>query len=295
MIKYSIIVCSYNRFNFLSETISSILDVLKERSDFELLIIDNNSSDETPSLKEKYSKNSNVKYFFETQQGLSYSRNRGMTESSGNILVYLDDDIEIVDDYFTFCDEIFLNDHISISGGKVIPYKVNVPIWLPQKYYFLVSVYDLGNDPKEVKYLMGGNFAIRRNAALKIGFYDTALGRNGKKLAGGEEIDYQNRAVKLGYKMYYSPKQNILHKINEKLNMVYVLSYARELGISERIIDQSTSITKVSKKIFKSYLAILGSNLFKHFLRDEKRITYLRIINEYGKGYLRKKENVNRN
>ncbi|MNX82531.1 GalNAc(5)-diNAcBac-PP-undecaprenol beta-1,3-glucosyltransferase [compost metagenome] len=295
MIKYSIIVCSYNRYPFLCETISSILDVLKERNDFELLVIDNNSLDETSSLKEKYSKNSNVRYFLETQQGLSYARNRGIKESLGNILIYLDDDIEIVDDYFTICDQIFLNESISISGGKVIPYKVNIPKWLPQKYYFLVSVYDLGNESKYVKYLMGGNFAIRKNVALKIGFYNVALGRNKKKLAGGEEIDYQNRAFKMGYKMYYNPRQNILHKINDKLNKTYILSYAREVGTSERLIDQSTSIARVAKKIFKSYLAITGSALLKFFLKDERRITYLRIISEYGKGYIEKKKNAYRN
>jgi glycosyltransferase involved in cell wall biosynthesis len=54
MIKYSIIVCSYNRYNFLIETIESVLTVLKNRSDFELLVIDNNSPDETSSIKEKY-------------------------------------------------------------------------------------------------------------------------------------------------------------------------------------------------------------------------------------------------
>ncbi len=64
---------------------------------------------------------------------------------------------------------------------------------------------------------MGGNFAIRKEIALKVGLYNVELGRNGKILLGGEEIDYQNRASAKGYKIYYHPKQNILHKINEKL------------------------------------------------------------------------------
>lgn len=295
MIKYSIIICSYNRFDFLVSTIDSVLLVLKDRNDFEILVIDNNSKDKTSTIKDLYSYTDKIKYFLEKQQGLSHARNRGLKESEGDILVYLDDDIELVDNYFRICDQIFLNESISISGGKVLPYKVDIPDWLPQKYYFLVSVYDFGNHPKYVKYLMGGNFAIRKNVALKIGFYNVALGRNKKKLAGGEEIDYQNRAFKMGYKMYYNPKQNILHKINDKLNKTYVLSYARELGTSERFIDQSTSVTRVAKKIFKSYLAINGSALLKFFLKNEKRITYLRIINEYGKGYIEKRKNTNRN
>lgn len=286
MIKYSIIICSYNRFELLTETIDSVLSVLKNRVDSEILIIDNKSTDLTPSIEGKYCTNSTVKYFLETKQGLSHARNRGIKEALGEILVYLDDDIELVENYFNICDEIFLDDSISISGGKVLPFKTKIPDWLPYKYYFLVSIYDMGNYSKSVKYLMGGNFAIRRNAALNIGYYNVSLGRNGKVLAGGEEIDYQNRANVIGYKMFYHPEQNILHKINEKLNKNYVLTYSKELGKSERIIDESISKGRVIKKIIKSYIAMLMSSLLSDLIKEEKKRNYLRIINEYGKGYV---------
>lgn len=287
MIKYSIIICSYNRCQFLIETIESVLSVLKNRIDFEILIIDNNSPDATSSLKQRYSSNPKVRYFLETKQGLSHARNRGVKEAGGEILVYLDDDIELVDDYFDICDEIFLDESISISGGKVLPFKTEIPDWLPHKYFFLVSIYDMGNSPKFVRYIMGGNFAIRRNVAVKIGFYNVALGRSGKILAGGEEIDYQNRASTMGYKMYYHPKQNILHKINDKLNENYVLTYSKELGKSERIIDESYSKLRVIKKTIKSYSAILIHGLFAGLIKKERKNNYLKIINQYAKGYIK--------
>jgi glycosyltransferase involved in cell wall biosynthesis len=262
------------------------LQVLQTREDVEILIIDNSSTDLTPTLVEKYGNNAKVKYFLETKQGLSHARNRGMKEANGDILVYLDDDIELVDDYFDICDEIFLDNSISISGGKVLPFKTGIPDWLPYKYYFLVSVYDMGDHPKFVKYIMGGNFAIRRSDAMRIGHYNTSLGRNGKILAGGEEIDYQNRANSLGYRIYYHPKQNILHKINEKLNENYVLTYSKELGKSERIIDESISNWKVLTKITKSYIAIFIYWLFGRLVKNERKKNYLRIVNQYGEGYI---------
>lgn len=285
-IKYSIIICTYNRFQLLIKTIDSVLNVLKNRTDFEILIIDNNSSDDTAFIKEIYSKFHNVKYFIEHRQGLSHARNRGIKEAEGDIFVYLDDDIELVKDYFNVCDKIFSDESIYISGGKVIPYKVDIPKWLPEKYYFLVSVYDLGDNPKFVKYLMGGNFAIRKEIALQVGLYNVKLGRNDKILAGGEEIDYQNRATAKGYKMYYHPNQNILHKINEKLNENYVLNYSKELGKSEKIIDESISNLIVIKKTIKSYLAILIYNLLFSYVKNDKKRNYLRIINQYAKGYI---------
>lgn len=287
MIKYSIILCSYNRVKLLDESINSILIVLNDRIDYELLIIDNNSTDSTSKLKKKYAFNKKVNYFLELNQGLSHARNRGLTEAKGQILVYLDDDIELVEDYFKVCDNIFSDESIFISGGKVIPYKIDIPEWLPEKYYFLVSVYDLGNSEMYVKYIMGGNFAIRKNTALEIGLYDVSLGRNGKILAGGEEIDYQNRASSMGYKIFYHPKQNILHKINEKLNLEYVLNYSKELGKSERIIDESVSKARVVVKVIKSYLAQILFYCFSGIVKEKKKNTYLKIINEYSKGYLK--------
>ena len=287
MTKYSIVVCSYNRYNLLIDTIESILEALKGRADFELLVIDNNSSDATSIINEKYSSNKFVKYFLETQQGLSHARNRGINESGGEIIVYLDDDIELVENYFKICDQIFADEWVSISGGKVLPYKVTIPKWLPKKYYHLVSVYDLGNSIKFVKHLMGGNFAIRKKEAQKIGYYNGNLGRMGKILAGGEETDYQNRANLMGYKMFYHPEQNILHKINDKLNKKYVIEYSRELGSSERIIDESVSKFKVIKKITKSYFAIILYVLFYKIIRNERRCVYLKIINAYAKGYIK--------
>lgn len=287
MIKYSIIICSYNRFELLISTVESILSVLKERLDLEILIIDNNSTDQTPCLEKKYRSNKLIKYFRENEQGLSNARNRGLKEATGEILIYLDDDIELVDNYFEICDQAFSNPLISISGGKVLPYKINIPKWLPLKYYYLVSVFDLGDSPKTVKYLMGGNFSIRRIAALQIGLYNINLGRYAKSLSGGEEIEFQNRATELGYKIYYNPNQNILHKINDKLNKKYVLAYSEELGKSEKIIDKSYSQIKVIKKYIKSYISIIAYPLLFELITDPKKKFYLRIIRQYGKGYIK--------
>lgn len=287
MIKYSIIICSYNRVLLLTETIDSVLRVLGKRTDAEILIIDNKSTDLTPTLEEKYSSNKIVKYILETKQGLSHARNRGMEEATGEILVYLDDDVELVNNYFEIADSVLSDKSISILGGKVLPFNISIPTWLPKKYYFLVSVFDEGEYSRIVKYLMGANFMVRKIVADRIGGFNTRLGRNGNSLAGGEEIDFLNRAHSLQCIVYYTPDLIVFHKINNKLNEIYVLTYAKELGKSERIIDESISSFKVIKKVVKSYIAILLHTTLKSFIRSKKRIIYLRIIDEYAKGYIK--------
>lgn len=288
MIKYSIIICSYNRFELLVETIDFVLSVLQNRTDSEILIIDNKSTDATPSLEEKYSSNQTVKYFLETNQGLSHARNRGMKEATGEILVYLDDDVELEKNYFEIADSVLSDESISILGGKVLPFNTALPAWLPKKYYFLVSVFDEGEYSKNVKYLMGANFMVRKIVANKIGGFNTRLGRNGYSLAGGEEIDFLNRAHSSKCIVYYSPDLIVHHKINDKLNEKYVLTYSKELGKSERIIDESISKFMVLKKTTKSYIAILTYSLFGRFVKNERKKNYLRIVNQYGEGYINK-------
>jgi glycosyltransferase involved in cell wall biosynthesis len=285
MINFSIIVCTYNRCEYLKETIESIIDAIDNRQDCELLIIDNNSGDQTSAIVKSFNSCLSLKYFLETRQGLSHARNRGMQEAAGEVLVYLDDDIELPSNYFEVCDQIFQNPEIAISGGKVLPHKVNIPDWLPKKYYFLVSVFDEGNEPKHIAYLMGANFAIRRSTALQIGEFNTNLGRKGSSLAGGEEIDYLNRASQLGFRIMYNPDQKLWHKINEKLNETYVLKYAFELGKSEKIIDQSLSTNRVKIKLLKSHIAIIAHSLLRGILTKGKSLSYIRIINQYAKGY----------
>lgn len=286
MIKYSLIICSYNRYELLIETIDSVLKVLQNREDYEILIIDNKSTDLTPTLVEKYSSYKSIKYFLESNQGLSYARNRGIKESIGEILVFLDDDVELIKSYFEVADDILSDRSISIIGGKVLPFATTLPSWLPEKYYFLVSVFDEGDDKKKVKYLMGANFLVRKAVAVRIGEFDIRLGRNSKNLAGGEEINFLNRAHFLKYNVYYIPNLIVYHKIKEKLNDNYVLTYSKELGKSERIIDESISKLIVIKKTIKSYVAILIYNLLVSYVQNDKKRNYLRIINQYAKGYI---------
>lgn len=270
----------------LTETIDSVLSVLKNRKDAEIIIVDNMSTDLTPSIAGSYCLNSIIKYFLETKQGLSHARNRGMEESSGEILVYLDDDIELVDNYFEIADSILSDTSISVLGGKVLPFKIDLPTWLPQKFYFLVSIFNEGEFPKDINYVMGANFIVRRVIFDKIGGFNTFLGRKGNSLSGGEEIDFLNRVHLLKSRVYYMPNLIVYHKIDSKLNQNYVLTYSKELGKSERFMDESISKVRVLKKITKSYAAILMSILLSGFLKEGKRSNYLRIIYEYGKGYV---------
>ncbi|TSD66995.1 glycosyltransferase [Inquilinus sp. KBS0705] len=286
MINYSIIISTYNRASYLEDTIKSVLEALVNRDDFELLIIDNNSTDSTKTVIESFLKNLSVRYIAEYNQGLSHARNRGIKESIGDVLVFLDDDLELDINYFKILDSKFLTPGNDIIGGKVLPYQAIIPNWLPSKYYYLASVFDLGDEEKEVGVVMGANYAMRRLVAVNIGKYDIHLGRNGKKLLGGEEVDYMKRATLKNYKILYTPQLIVYHKINEKLNQNYIYNYAYMLGKSEIIIDGLYSIKKANFKKIKAKLMVLFYPLINIMVLNSKSKSYLKIANEFSRGYL---------
>lgn len=287
MLQYSIIICTYNRVSYLKETIESILSHFADKTNYELLIIDNNSTDNTAQVVKEFLHIPLVRYVLETNQGLSHARNRGIKEASNEILVFLDDDIDIEPNYLDVCDKVYNDPNVHIVGGKVLPYNTNVPEWLPNQYYYIVSIFNPSDSPFYTDKLMGANYSMRREAALKIGWYNIELGRKGANLMGGEEVDYLDRARRLDYTILYEPKLVVYHKIENKLTKKYVYDYSFNLGKSERIMDIQRSRTKFSLKSIKYVGMIFLYLVYGFYAPSAKHKSYFRINQLYGLGYLK--------
>ena len=95
---FTVIICTYNRSNNLPECLKALEDQHNvEELDWEVLVVDNNSTDNTKEVVENYARKSTIKirYAHEKQQGLNYARNLGMREEKGDYFSYVDDDIVV--------------------------------------------------------------------------------------------------------------------------------------------------------------------------------------------------------
>ncbi|MGB4841166.1 MAG: glycosyltransferase family 2 protein, partial [Saprospiraceae bacterium] len=91
LILLSIVICTYNREELLKKCLNSLIFQMNEN--IEIIIVDNNSIDETYSIASEFKKsNSNIRYVLEPINGLSNARNRGIKESKSDWILYLDDD-----------------------------------------------------------------------------------------------------------------------------------------------------------------------------------------------------------
>ncbi|HEV7350872.1 glycosyltransferase family 2 protein [Telluribacter sp.] len=283
-IKYSIIICTYNRASFLKETIDSILFHLTDTAKYELLIVDNNSTDQTADVVRQYAEVPVVRYIFEKNQGLSYARNRGIQEAQYPVIVFLDDDIEIHPRYLAVLDSQYQDSSVHIVGGKVLPFESQVPDWLPKKYFYLASVYDAGENRMIVPKLMGANHSFRKEVAVKVGGYNTGIGPLGDFKLGGDENEFLLRAQKKGYQLLYHPDLIVYHKIQNRFNKEFILTYSYNIGATEANIDYSHRPLFLNLRILKYRMENLLDKLQSTIAPTSDFVKVFR--REHRKGYL---------
>ena len=286
MSTYSIVICTYKRASYLRDTLRAVFPLIKGRPGYEVVVIDNNSPDNTKEVVQEFIPEPNFRYYLEMNPGVSHARNRGIKESRNEILIFLDDDVDLEPDFFIKCEELYKDASVEIAGGKLLPYKVKIPDWLPTQYMYLISVFDLGDKPMYTSVLMGANYSMRSYVAQKVGWYNPELGRKSGSLMGGEENDYLFRAQDLGYRLLYAPQLVVYHKIENKLNKEYIYDFSRKNGLSEGLMDAKKDNRHFLSKSFKSMLILIVYYVYGFYAPGPKRQTYFKIKQLYSLGYL---------
>ena len=243
MIRLSLVIATYNRAEQLMITLASVAVQSKTPSAWECIVVDNNSSDNTKAEIEKFIAQHptlNLRYLFESNQGLSYARNAGIAAAEGDIIAFIDDDERIVPDFIGAYINLFDNHPRAMAaGGKIIAeYPTGRPRWMshyterpianPMDFGDYIRTFPKGRIPG------GGNMAMRREVFDRIGGFNTALGRTGKRLIGGEESDLFERIAKAGMECYYTPRAVMYHIIPaEKLTDSYFERLCYNTGASQ--------------------------------------------------------------
>ena len=205
--EFSIVIPTYNRADELRETIRSISN-LKVAGDWELLVVDNNSTDHTRAVVEEESARfpASLRYVFEQEQGRYAAVNTGIRASKGRIIASTDDDARVEPDWLTRATaglEAFGCDYV---GGKVLPiWRGERPAWLPNRpgrHWAVLALQDHGNDPREfgdgIPWPLGINTATKREAFDRIDLFDNRLGRKAGTLRNQAQREWHLRGRAAG-------------------------------------------------------------------------------------------------
>lgn len=212
----SILICTYNRADILAECLQSLTTQTADSEVFEVIVVNNNSPDHTQSTAESFvGKVPNLRVVVETQQGLSYARNRAYEEAQADWVLYLDDDALASDNLVERA--LFTIHHYPYKyfGGVALPwYKYPKPHWYKDKY---VATNELPY--KTVTPIHGNQFAIgcimviHKPTLAKYGGFDVKLGMIGNTIAYNEETELQHRMRADGIQIAHDPKLFIRHLV----------------------------------------------------------------------------------
>lgn len=243
MIKLSLLIATYNRADRLIETLESVVAQDAPAEQWECVVVNNNSTDCTAERFAAFAAahpQYNLRMVEEHNQGLSYARNRGIRESTGEYMAIIDDDERIVPEFISAYISLFDTVPEAVAGGgPIVPvYPAGRPAWMScfteRPIANTMYLGDRVREFPEGHIPGGGNMAIRRSAVKRYGVFDISLGRVGTSLTGGEESDLFERLRLAEAKYYYTPKAVMYHIIPaEKLSRGYFSRLSYNIGVSQ--------------------------------------------------------------
>ncbi len=293
----SVVICTYNRQKFIGECLQCLKAQNLDNALWEIIVIDNNSTDNTASIaKEFIATNPQIqaRYIFEQQQGLSFARNRGIKEAAGEIIIYIDDDVETVPDYLKTIYDFFKTHPAAAGmGGKTLPKysECPEPAWISPYLAGITGTIDRGNEMRKftpkMKYPSGCNMVYKKDVLLKAGGFNNEL-----KARADDKYIFQ-QVKKINNEIWYVPQAFSLHNIDAKrLTFDSFKKLYLKGGNEERILTKSEGLSSMIKKTFELFAkTIAGVGLWLIYFLKRKGLKgkYIFLSQWFTfKGFLRK-------
>jgi glycosyltransferase involved in cell wall biosynthesis len=248
--KYSIVIATYKRAADLRETLKSLAG-LQPDGLWEVVVVDNNSPDDTAQVVEEASRTFPVelRYLFERQQGRSPALNAGIRAARGSIVVTTDDDVRVPADWLNRAAEGLARLQCDYVGGRVLPiWGAPRPAWIPNhggKQWAVIALLDYGDQPIEFgsRVPLGVNMAFTRGAFERAGGFDPHTGRRAGTLLGQEVREWCIRARKAGVRGFYIPEMWLEHIIPaDRLRKSYFRRWFYWRGISRALLYERAGL-----------------------------------------------------
>lgn len=244
----SLVICTYNRADLLEILLQSVQEQDADPTLYEVLVIDNRSTDNTPAVCAHYG----VRHIVEDQQGLSYARNRGWHEAAGDYLAYIDDDCKLPKSYLSAVINVIRDLHPAAFGGGCFPfYLTPKPRWFMDRYGLSVNQGENMRQMLDHEWLEGLNMIIRRDVVDRLDGFNVSLGMTGKKIAFAEDSDFFMRLHHEypNAEVYYTPTTYVYHLVRPE-KMVFADSIRRQYA-GGRDVRRSHLINKDIKAIMR--------------------------------------------
>ncbi|MEW5894159.1 MAG: glycosyltransferase [Candidatus Omnitrophota bacterium] len=236
----SVIMPTWNNSERLKKTLRGFcrLDT-GDIGGWEMIVVDNNSVDNTRNVVKSFTSLIPVTYKYEPRQGNSIARNTGIRLASGQLLIFVDDDVTVGENFLDAYRSGYMEhgDRYFYGGPVLSDFEGSGPPecvrpYLPKS----IGGFDLG-DREQVfnskNYLIGANWGAPRMKIIEAGLFNEGLGlgEDGKVSGIGEETDLMGRLISLGLKGCYLPRAKVFHFVPAaKYSFKHILKRKERIG-----------------------------------------------------------------
>lgn len=265
--KITVILCTFNRSKSLARALDSVaLCTLPASVEWEVLVVDNNSTDQTRQLVEEFSRRhtERFRYLFEPKPGKSHALNAGIREARGDVLAFMDDDVVVEPAWLQKLTAPLESSNWAGVGGRIVPDQdFKPPGWIPlhERYALApLAMFDLGLRPGQLlESPFGTNMAFRKAVFEKLGGFRTDLGPRPGSAIRGEDTEFGFRVLADGQRLWYEPSAVVYHSLPaHRLQKQYFLTWWHDKARADIRTDGVPTDTKW-------YFAGIPLYLFRRF------------------------------
>jgi glucosyl-dolichyl phosphate glucuronosyltransferase len=237
----SVILCTYNRCQGVTQTLSSIAaSALPPSVEWEVLVVDNHSTDQTREVVEDFCRQhpAHFRYVLEPHMGKSYALKTGIREARGDVIAFTDDDVIVEPTWLhNLTSKLFSGEWAGAGGRIVLEWPTSLPDWLASEGPWArhgLPAFDQGDEAKPlVGPPFGANMAIRKEMFQKYGVFRMDLGPSPNRdiPRPGEDTEFGRRLIAAGERLRYEPSAVVYHPVEEsRLNKKYFLDWWFDFG-----------------------------------------------------------------
>lgn len=241
----TVAICSKDRWDWVDRLLTSLAS-LRAECDFDVLVIDNASSDER--MRGVCVKRDWVRYFHEPLVGLNFARNRAMREASGEVVAFLDDDVVVDREWFQGLHRAWAeNPDAGCVTGLVLPMALETAAQIlfeaggGFRRGFRPIRYGAENYGDHLhpcgagRFGAGANMSLRRELVLRLGGFDEALD-TGRPLPGGGDLDIFYRVLRSGATLVYEPQAAVYHEHRRDMSVLRRQYYTWGVGFMAFVV-----------------------------------------------------------
>jgi glycosyltransferase involved in cell wall biosynthesis len=207
-VKLSVVVATYNRRALLSRVVAEMAKQTLPREQWELMVVDDGSTDGTESVGAELAKGQGVRYIRQGNRGASAARNRGIREATGDVVVFTDDDCLVPPEWLERLAEGYARHPEVVGvGGGIVPEPAALRASAVARYELQISTGVYGAGEREVlgafECPAGGtnNMSYRREVLESVGGFDEGF----PPRVWGEDADLKWRITQRGGRLLYLP------------------------------------------------------------------------------------------